>query len=187
MSAAQALSETRLLTGEELAAMGDIGPCELIDGRIVSMSPASGRHGAIEALLTAELTAFVRRRKLGRVVNGDTGFFTRRNPDRVRGADVAFVSTDRLPRMPPTGFLDVAPELVVEIVSPTDTWEDLREKIEEYFAIGVERVWVVEPRKRAVLVYRSALAAQHVGETDTLRGEGLLAGFELPVRELFED
>lgn len=176
--------ETRRITGEELLEMGDIGPCELIDGRIVPMTPASGEHGFLESELAWHLRDFVVRRKLGWVLIGEVGIYTRRDPDRVRGADVVFISKERLSELP-KGFLEVAPELVVEIISPGDRWSDVRDKLEEYFAIGVQWVWVVEPPQRAVLVFRSPTDAQRFGADDTLKGEGVLEGFELPLAALF--
>ncbi len=178
-------AQTRLITGEELLAMGDIGPCELIDGEIVPMSPTGGVHGWIESTLGRALGTFVEERDLGWVMGGEVGIYIRRNPDRVRGADVAFWSHERLPEGPPPGFLDVAPELVVEVISPTDRWRDIREKIGEYFAIGVDRVWVVEPPTRSVLVYESPTTQRQLGEGDILEGEGVLEGFSLPVARLF--
>src|SRR5262249_54586048 len=106
-------STERLITGEELLAMGDIGPCELIDGRIVRMSPTGGEHGTIELLLGSKLNDFVRPRRLGWVLVGEVGIYTRRKPDRVRGADVLFLSRKRSPSRPGRKFLDTAPELVV--------------------------------------------------------------------------
>jgi Uma2 family endonuclease len=188
MSTTTAPLETKLVTGEELLAMGDIGPCELIDGRIVVMSPTGGEHAFIElSTLGSELAVFVRRRKLGWVLGGEVGIYIRRNPDRICAADIAFFSKERLPHKPPKGFIEAAPELVVEVISPTDTWEDVRQKLEDYFSIGVQRVWVVEPENRAVLVYRSITEMQRLGEGDTLIGEGALEGFTLPVASLFEE
>lgn len=89
-------SQEKLITGEELARMPGLGPCELIDGRIVPMSPANIRHGALEAGFTEVLRAFVRQRRLGKVKSGEVGLYTRRNPDRVRAADVLFISNERL-------------------------------------------------------------------------------------------
>jgi Uma2 family endonuclease len=113
------------------------------------------------------------------------GIYTRRNPDRVRGADIAFLSRERCPGRPPRGFLDIAPELVVEIMSPSDRWQEVRQTLAEYFAIGVHWVWIVEPDNRTVLVYRSATDLRQYGPEDTLVGEGMLAGFTLVVAELF--
>ena len=175
---------TRRITGEELLAMGDIGPCELIEGRIVSMTPTGSEHGVIESNLSRHLGNFVVDRKLGKVMNGEVGIFTRRRPDSVRGADIAFVSRERLADRPAKGFLTVAPELVVEIVSPSDRWQDVRQKIEEYFAIGVQRVWIVEPDNRDVLVYSASTEMRKLGEGDLLTGEGVLEGFSLPVARI---
>jgi Uma2 family endonuclease len=177
----------KLITGEELLAMGDIGPCELIDGRTVRMNPTGLQHGDIVIALGSALRDFVRKRQLGRVVGGEVGIYTRREPDRVRAADIAFVSRERLADKSLKGFLKVAPELVVEIISPTDRWQNMRDKLEEYFAIGVHRVWIVEPDNRDVLVYSASTEMRKFGEDDILTGEGVLDGFTLPVADLFEE
>jgi len=177
----------RLITGEELMAMGDIGPCELIDGRIVRMNPTGNVHAYLESSLVFALTSFVRQHRLGRVLVGEVGVYTRRGPDRVRGADIAFVSTERLAGIASKGYLTVAPDLIVEIISPTDRWQDVRQKLEEYFDIGVQRVWIVEPDKRTVLVYSASTEVRAFQEGDTLLGEGVLEGFALPVGDLFEE
>jgi len=177
----------KLVTGEELLAMGDIGPCELIDGRIVRMNPTGIQHGDIVIALGSALRDFVRKRQLGRVVGGEVGIYTRREPDRVRAADIAFVSQERLADKSLKGFLKVAPELVVEIISPTDRWQNMRDRLEEYFAIGVQRVWIVEPDNRDVLVYSTSTEMRKFGEGDMLMGEGVLDGFTLAIAELFEE
>ncbi len=187
MNAANPSVGDHLITGDELLAMGDTGPCELIDGRIVRMRPTGGEHAAIEAALTAKLHSYVRERRIGWVLGGEVGIYIRRSPDRVRGADAAFVSRERMPTRPGRRFLEVAPELVIEVLSPDDCWQDIRQKIEEYFEIGVERVWVVEPENRAVLVYRSPDESERMREGDVLEGHGTLEGFRLPVAELFAD
>jgi Uma2 family endonuclease len=187
MSATTAPSETKLITGEELLAMGDIGPCELIDGRIVKMSPTGGKHSFIEYRLGRKLGEFVEARKLGWVFVGEVGIYIRRNPDRIRAADVAVVSKQHLPSYPEDNFLQVTPELAVEIISPNDTWAMMRRKLEDYFSIGVGRVWVVEPENRAIVVYRSLTESQVLNEADVLKGEGPLEGFILPVASLFEE
>ena len=84
-----------LVTGEQLLAMGDIGPCELVEGRIVMMSPAGDEHGGYESNFDEHIKAFVRRHKLGKVRVGEIGIYTHRNPDTVRAADVAFISNER--------------------------------------------------------------------------------------------
>ena len=177
----------KLITGEDLLAMGDIGPCELIDGRIVRMNPIGRSHAYVAANLSMALNQFVRQHKLGEVLVGEIGIFIQRKPDRIRAADVVFVSKERLAQTTASGYLMTAPDLVVEIISPTDRWQTVRDKLEEYFAIGVQRVWIVEPDTRAVLVYRSVTEMSKLGEGDTLLGEGILEGFVLPVVEIFEE
>jgi Uma2 family endonuclease len=181
------LAHEELITAEQLFAMGDVGPCELIDGRIVPLSPTSGEHGRLECNLAFELGIFVQGKALGWTLSGEVGIFIRRNPDRVRAADVAFLSRARAPEGPSKGFLELAPDLVAEIISPTDRWLDIRAKLEDYFSIGVRQVWIVEPDTRNVLVYRSPTEAEKLGERDTIRGEGVLKAFSLPVARLFTD
>ncbi|HHY56936.1 MAG TPA: Uma2 family endonuclease [Chloroflexi bacterium] len=175
-----------LFTGEDLLEMGDIGPAELIEGEIIRMSPTQNMHGWLVMELARRLGNFNAERRLGWVLGAECGLFTHRNPDTVRGMDVAFISKQRLSTLPP-GFLEVAPELVVEIVSPSDRWDSIRRKIAEYFAVGVERVWVVEPAARKVLVFRAVTEFSELSEGDVLRGEGVLRGFELPLAELFAE
>lgn len=175
----------RLLTGEEFWELGDLGPAELVDGRIVMMSPTGGQHGEIELNLGFALKSFIQARELGRVVVGEVGLYTQRDPDRVRAVDVAFMSNHRLQGGLPSGFLEVAPELVVEIVSPSDRWSDVRAKVGEYFGAGVLWVWVVEPERRSVLIFSSSAEPRELGEEDRLTGEGVLEGFSVRVGDLF--
>ena len=183
----KAPARRRLVTGEELIAMDDIGLCELIDGRIVRMNPAGLSHAVLVSNLVAALAVFARPRKLGQVLSGEVGIYTRRNPDSVRAADIAFVSRARLAGLTAKGYLTVAPEIIVEVISPTDRWQDVRQKLEEYFAIGVQRVWIVEPDKRTVLVYAASADVRAYRKGDTLIGEGVLEGLALPVSDLFEE
>lgn len=177
----------KLVTGEELLAMGDIGRTELIDGRIVYMPPTSGGHGYFEGGIGAFLDRYVRPRKLGWVLTGEVGIYIRRNPDTIRAADVCFVSRQQVPERPRQGYLQIAPELVVQIISPRDTWEEVQTKLEDYFSIGIQRVWVVHPDQEYILVYRTSTDSTKIGKTQTLRGEGTLEGFNLSLAELFEN
>lgn len=179
------LVEPERVTGAELFARGDVGPCELIEGKIVPMPPSGAKHGRIESNLISALLAFVRQHGLGWVFGGEVGIYTRRNPDTVWGADIVLLSKERAPEGPPDGFLEIAPELVVEVISPSDRWQDMRQKISEYFALGVQQVWIVEPESRSVLVYRSPTEILTLLEADTLVGEGPLAGLSLPVAAIF--
>ncbi len=151
----------------------DLGRCELARGRIVAASPTYHDHGRVELNIASALSGFVKPRRLGQVLTGEVGIFTGRDPDTVRGADVAFTSTERLALVPPApAFLDVAPDLVVEVLSPSDRPGKLRARLREYFAIGVRLVWAADTVRRTVRVYRSL--------------DDVLPGFRLPVAEAFE-
>ena len=144
MSDKRALPVEPLLTGEQLERMVGLGPCELVDGRIVPMTPTSGEHGFIEGNLYAR-------------------------------------------RSRTTGFLDVAPELVVEILSPNDPAGDLAQKIREYLSAGVAMVWVVDAAAQRVLAYRGPTEVREFGPDDTLPGDEILPGFAVTVATLFEE
>ncbi len=174
-----------LVSAEELYEMGDIGPCELIEGRIIKMSPTKTTHGRLESRLDRWLGNFVEANDLGEVMTGETGIYTKRNPDTVRGADILFISHGRLKMATPDKFLDVAPELVIEILSPSDRWKDMEKKIAEYFAIGVEWVWVVDPKKKAVMVFSSSETMKVYKEGDVLSGESISKGFQLDISKFF--
>lgn len=173
-----------LLTGEEFFDLGDIGPCELVDGTIVTMTPTGAAHGKIEVRLARLLDEYVEKSGIGWVLSGEVGIITKRNPDRVRGADVAFLSREQATDIP-DGFLTIAPELVVEIVSPNDRWKDIREKIDEYFAIGVKQVWIVEPQPRQILAYTSPTEAVRYNAGDKLSAAHGLSGLEIAVDRIF--
>ena len=163
-----AVESPRLVTGEDLFKMGDIGRAELVKGVIVHMSPTGYLHGLIEGKFFAKLLAFVEQQSLGRVLVGEVGIYMARHPDTVRGADVAFISNEGLAKVRSSSYLDVAPELVVEILSPDDRWSDLMEKLGEYFDVGVLVVWLADLRKRSVYVYRSLTDVQHLTVGDVL-------------------
>ncbi|NEP83785.1 MAG: Uma2 family endonuclease [Okeania sp. SIO3B3] len=167
---------TKPLTGSEFAALGDIGPAELVRGEIVPMSPTGHSHGYIEFNLARIVGNFVFNKQLGRLMGGEVGIYTQRQPDTVRAADALFISNARMAKVQSESYLDVAPELVVEIMSPDDHWSELITKLDEYFVIGVELAWVVEPRHKRVHVYRSLADVETLTKTDTLTGGDILPG-----------
>jgi Uma2 family endonuclease len=185
LAADLALGERPLLTGEDLFKMGDIGRTELVKGEIVYMAPTGYAHGYTECAVGKVLSAFAERHHLGRVMVGEVGIYTARDPDTVRGADVVFISHERMAQVKSPSYLDMAPDLIVEILSPEDRWGDLMEKLEEYFAIGVRAVWVADPKTQAVYVYRSLTDVQRFTAADELPGGDVLPGFSVPVKELF--
>ena len=176
-----------LITGEELAQMPDHDLCELIDGRIVPMSPTNPEHGRIEANIARLIGSFVPVQKVGMVMTGEVGIFTRRNPDRVRGADVIFISHERYQRRNKTrGFLDVAPELVVEILSPENAHIDMRQKVQEYLEIGVGLVLVVDPDTHTITAHRSHGGVDRYLASDAVPCEDVVPGLALSVTAAFD-
>jgi Uma2 family endonuclease len=176
----------RLITAEELARLPDMGSCELVNGRIVRLSPAKPSHGLLESRLGIPLGSWADRSGLGLVLFGEVGLWARRDPDTVRGADIVFISHDRYARRDPEGFLDIAPELVVEILSPGDRRGEVMEKLEDYFVMGVDVVWIVDPGHRYVLAYHSLREIERFEEGDLLTDEEILPGFSLAVADLFQ-
>ena len=173
------------MTGEELFRRPDLEPCELVRGRVVALSPTSYVHGAVEAKLTTRLTIYAEATGKGEVMNGEVGIFIQHDPDTVRAADILFISKERLARRISKSYLDVAPELVVEVLSPDDRWTDVTEKLEDYFSAGVDRVWVLVPKLRRVLIYRSLTEVTQFNTDQILTDEDILPGFSVSVADLF--
>lgn len=174
-----------LLTGDDLSDMGDIGAAELVRGELVFMSPTNYVHGILESRFDNILGNFVRQYKLGEVMVGEVGIYTQRNPDTVRGADVAFISYERLSKVKSPNYLDIAPELVVEILSPANRWGEISEKTDEYFAIGVQTVWIADPKRRQIFAYISPTTVERFKIEDRIVCENILPGFSVSVAELF--
>jgi Uma2 family endonuclease len=188
MPGAHAPSPQQLVTSDELARTPNLGRCELVEGRVVHMSPTGFVHGRVEAAFAAVLRAFVSPRKLGYVLTGEVGILTRRVPDTVRGADVLFISNERFAgKTPGRAFLDVAPELVVEVLSPDDRPGEVLRKLGEYFDMGVKLVWLADPEQQVVMAHRSLTEVRCFTREGSLPGDDVLPGFEVSLREIFED
>jgi Uma2 family endonuclease len=171
-----------------LATIADLertpGRCELIDGVIIHMCPAGADHGSIGVEIAAALIAHVKAKKLGRVFGADTGFILGRDPDTVRAPDCAFVTAARLPAGRHPGFLELAPDLVVEVVSPSDRYSDVKLKARMWLDHGSRMVWIVDPEDRQVEIITATSAAE-LTVRDRLEGGEVLPGFALPLSELF--
>jgi Uma2 family endonuclease len=132
------------------------------------------------------ITRYAKERGLGKVFIGDAGVFMQRDPDTVRGPDVLFVRTSRLPpREALKSYFEIPPDLCVEVVSPTDRWSKITEKVDMFLAFGVILVWVIDPQTRTAHVYRKGREVRVVLSTESLDGEDVLPGFALPLAELF--
>lgn len=174
------------LTLEEFERVPELGArLELSRGLLVREPQPEARHGAVVVNVLRALDAVARDRQLGRVVV-EAGFLLSETPPTVRRPDAAFVSFGRWPAGSlPDGFWPFAPDLAVEVVSPSNTAADMQEKVLQYLATGTQIVWVVHPRTRTVEVWRPGLAVQVLREDDLLEGEGALSGFGVLVQELF--
>ena len=160
---------------------------ELVDGEI-RVSPAGGRHGQISLALGARLLAHVEAHRLGVVLDSSTGFrLPGRTPEQkdVRSPDVGFVAAGRLPNgAVPTGFLELAPDLAVEVLSPDDLRREVLEKVGEFLDAGTRLVWVIDPRTRRAAVYRSLTDVRQLAEDGILEGEDVVPGFSCPLRDV---
>lgn len=160
---------------------------ELVRGDLIVMAPAGGRHGQVAHTFALFIGMHVRDRDLGRVFAAETGFVLRRNPDTVRAPDVALVAAERLGTAEtPAGFLDLAPDLAVEVVSPGDSAAAVRAKVRDWLEAGTQLVWVAYPETRSVAVHRRGCPDEVLHEADVLRGDPVLEGFTVRVRDLFE-
>ena len=174
------------MTAEELLRRPDLEPCELVAGRIVPRTPTGDEQGDVELKLGHRLRQYGKESGRGRAVGGEVGIYIRRNPDTVRAADIAFISKERDVRPRAKGYFEVAPELVVEVLSPDDRMSEVREKLRDYFSADVVAVWLVDPALRRVLVYRSPTEVTVLDERQFLTGEDLLPGFSVLVSEIFD-
>lgn len=172
------------LTGEDLWQFPDDGnKHELVRGELIVMPPPGFAHGKRVARISYLLQHHVSSNDLGTVCT-ETGFYLERDPDTVRGPDVLFYSHETLgePEEQETGYLEIAPDLVVEVMSPGDSYPEVEEKIEEYLQSGVRKAWVVDNRRRTVRIYPDSLT---LIESDTLTGGDVLPGFSVKVADIF--
>ena len=161
---------------------------EVVDGQIVELPPMGTRQEITAGVLHVRLGHFVDSNKLGRAVM-ETLFDFTAQVGRKRRPDVAFVSQQRWPlsqTIPDTDGWPVVPNLAVEVVSRSNSWEEVMDKLQEYFEAGVERVWVVSPAHQQIHVFQTPTSVRILTLPDDLTDEQLLPGFRLPLRELFE-
>jgi Uma2 family endonuclease len=171
-----------LMTAEELLRLNLPNKrTELVRGVLVVREPAGYQHGDVAMRLAAAIYTHVEAHGLGRVFAAETGFTLERNPDTVRAPDVAFISTARLPDPPPRGFAELAPDLAVEVLSPDDRPGAVLAKVADWLNAGARLVWVVDPLRVIARVYRADGSESMLDETDALRGEDILPGFEYPL------
>lgn len=183
------ITAQKLVTAEEFFLMPDPpdgSKQELVKGVVVTMPRPGFRHGHCQIRVGSIIDAFVRSKQIGRVTV-ESGCRTDRDPDSVRGPDIAFWSIERLPLSDtPNGYPDQPADLCVEIRSPSDRMSELRKKVREYLENGVRMVWLVEPEDQTVSIFRQPGEARTISEDAVLDGEDVLPGFSCRVAEFFE-
>jgi len=174
-------------TASELFEMPDDGfRYELVKGELRRTSPAGWEHGVVVVNITLLLGQHVKVNNFGTCSGAETGFKIASDPDTVRAPDLAFVSRERIPEGDaPKKFLPFAPDLAVEVLSPGDTFSEVEEKVEDWLDAGARAVWIVDPKRRGVVVYRSMTDVTRLSEGDELEGGDVVPGFRCKVAEIF--
>jgi Uma2 family endonuclease len=185
---------THPVTADELLTMphrdehGNDCLLELVRGEVRRMSPTGFEHGAICSRIGAVLWNFVEEHKLGIVFAAETGFVVETNPDSVLDADAAFVSAERLAGVKNVEkFVPFAPDLAIEVLSPSNTVREMEQKIDLYFGAGSRMVWIINPKRRTVSAYTSPFEVRILGERDALEGGDVLPGFRYELSALFAE
>lgn len=178
-------TRTRPITAEELFAIPDDG-CryELVRGEIRKMAPAEGFHGKATMRVSVPLGSYVYQNELGEVYAADTGY--RLAPDHVLAPDLSFISRGRLEAIGEgLGYWPAAPDLVVEVISPSDHLTRVTEKVRDWLEAGTRMVVVVNSRQRNVTVHLPDQEPTTLSEEDTLDGDNVVPGWQMPVRDIF--
>jgi Uma2 family endonuclease len=176
---------THLITADELMRLPDDGHrYELVKGELLTMSPAGGKHGAVAMKLSRILANYIEEKDLGIAFTAETGFQLEHDPDTVLAPDFAFVSKERL-SAPPEGYVVWAPDLVVEVISPTQSARSMKLKAQQWIQLGSDLVWVVYPNTRTVETLRENYNVV-LTEADVLDGFEVLPGFRMSLKNLFQ-
>jgi Uma2 family endonuclease len=177
----------QLVTADELLRLPSDGyRYELVRGELQMMSPTGDEHGVVTAALTIRLGAFVMEHALGVIFGAEAGFQLEHEPDTVLAPDIAFVERQRFAA---TGlsrkFWKGAPDLAVEVLSPSDRVGKATDKAQAWLAHGTHQVWIVDPKNRTVTVHHQDGPVVALTDADTLEGGDIVPGFACPVRKIF--
>jgi Uma2 family endonuclease len=179
-------SEPQVWTDQEFMTLPeDGGRYELVNGEVVDVGNSGMEHGNIGIFLGGAIELYVRSKKLGVTCDSSTAFTLKTG--NKRSPDVSFIAKERLQGIKrlPKGFFQGAPDLAVEVISPSNTFEEIHNKLVEYFDNGCRLAWVIHPDEQSVLVYRQPRPDQLLKLGDRLEGEEVIPGFSLPVADLF--
>jgi Uma2 family endonuclease len=182
------VTQTSVTTAQQLLATPEDGNrYELIEGVRQMMSPTGGQHGIVAARILRKLGNFVDDHRLGATFAAETGFLLSRDPDTVRAPDAAFVCQRRLDEAGTvTGYWPGAPDLVIEVLSPSDTFSQVESKSLSWLAAGCRMVLVVDPQQKNVTVYESRDHIRVLDNTATVDGKAVVPGWTLSVAEIFD-
>ncbi len=159
---------------------------DLWDGEVIEMAPAGEAHGAIASEIGRLVANYNRENRLGRTYAAETGFVLDEVRQRVLAPDVAFVTRDRVPSGSQWGFFRGAPDLAVEVRSPSQSAREMAAKAAGYLAAGTRLVWLVDPDRRTVTVYRPNRSPEELGTEASLDGYDVLPGFRVAVAAIFD-
>jgi Uma2 family endonuclease len=160
---------------------------ELLRGEVILMSPTTPLHGIYTMRVSLPIAQFVEERGLGVVCGAETGFVIQHadGTESVLAPDMAYIAAERIPDVLPEGFWRIPPDLVVEIRSRSESQREVAQKTAMWLEAGVRLVWNVDPYRQLVSVHRTDGTEQTLRIDDTLSGEDVLPGFELPLRRIF--
>lgn len=180
-------AQQTLLTAEDLWKQADDGyRYELVKGIIRRMPLTGFEHGILSSKISGNLDKHIKKHQLGYVCSAGTGFKISQAPDTVRAPDAAFVCQAAIDQQGiPKGYWEGAPDLAVEVISPSDTYTEVDEKVDEWLIAGCAMVWVVNPRRETVEVYRSPEDITVLRGDDILDGGDVIEGFQCRVQDLF--
>jgi Uma2 family endonuclease len=175
----------RLMTEADLANLPDDSyRHELVCGILVAEPLPFPLHDRTRWRVERALRAFVEAQNLGEVF-GEFGYLLARDPDTVRGPDLSFVARERLSNFNERRFFSGAPDLAVEILSPSNRPGEMRAKVADYLAAGARLVWVVDPERQEVTAYRSLFSPIRLQPPAHLDGGDVIPGLSIPLDSLF--
>ncbi|MDP6355837.1 MAG: Uma2 family endonuclease [Planctomycetota bacterium] len=176
------------ITADELSHIGMAdGTFEIVYGELVELPPMGIHEILLGYMLTRYLDDHVKEHGLGRIFPDGAKFRLARDPDLVRGPDVSFVEEDRIPAdLFEKGYMDIAPDFAVEVISDSNSFAEIEGKVTEYLAADVRLIWVINPGTRTACIHTQGSNVRRVNENDELDGGDVIPGFKLRLKDLFE-
>ena len=180
------MATTKLLTAEDLFEMGSEAGYELIRGELVEMPPTGHESSSIALRIGIKVGGYIEENHLGGISGTDGGFILARDPDIVVAPDFAFVRADRMPEGEQRKrYLELSPDFVVEVVSPSDRYTNVHNKIMLYLRSGVRLVWIVDPEQQTITTFTSDSPPHVYSASDSIGGGDVLPDFTMPVAGIF--